>query len=76
MPVFYRGRQLDCSYRADFVCFDALIVELKALAALGSTEIAQVINYLKASGYERAILLNFGAVSLQTKRLVLSRNLR
>ncbi|ANT65262.1 GxxExxY protein [Prosthecochloris sp. CIB 2401] len=70
LPVYYRGEQLNSYYQADFVCFDSVIVELKALQKLSGTEEAQVINYLKASNLQRALLLNFGSRSLQHKRLV------
>lgn len=70
MPVLYKGERLNTGYRADFVCFDAVVVELKALQAIGGTEEAQVINYLKATGLQCGILLNFGTTSLQYKRLV------
>jgi len=70
IPVSYKGELLACRYRADFVCFEDVIVELKALSALTSVEEAQVLNYLKATGYQRALLINFGAPSLQTRRLV------
>jgi len=70
LPVFYRGEQLNSYYQADFICFDSVIVELKALQRLSGTEEAQVINYLKASNLHRALLVNFGAKSLQHKRLV------
>ena len=70
MPVFYGGQRLKTFYKADFVCFGSVIVELKALAILSGTEEAQVINYLKASGLHKALLINFGAARLQYKRLV------
>lgn len=74
IPVRYKGTALSASYRADFVCFDSVIVEIKALAVLSGTEEAQVINYLKATGYEVGLLLNFGSGKLGFKRLVRSRN--
>ncbi len=70
IPVAYKGLRLKTSYRADFICFDKVIVELKALQSLSGIEEAQVINYLKATGHTRGILLNFGGPSLQYKRLV------
>ncbi len=70
IPVSYKGKKLACGYRADFICFDGIIVELKALDDLTSKEDSQVLNYLKATGHNRAMLLNFGAASLQYKRIV------
>ncbi|MCK5148803.1 GxxExxY protein [bacterium] len=69
-PVHYRGVELDAYYKSDFVCFGSVIVELKALQNLTNREEAQVINYLKASGLQKAILINFGAKQLQYKRMV------
>lgn len=69
LPVTYKERVLNASYRADFVCFEEIIVELKALTVLGNSEQSQVLNYLKASGRKLGLLLNFGSQSLQYRRI-------
>ncbi len=70
LPVYYRDQKLHTFYKADFVCYGSIIVELKALSELSAKEEAQVINYLKVSGLNRALLINFGAPRLQYKRFV------
>jgi GxxExxY protein len=75
LPVYYRGEQLSCSYRADFMCYGAIVVELKALTKIGDLERAQVMNYLKATGLGRGLLLNFGAERLEYKRVIWTPNL-
>lgn len=70
LPLRYKGALLRTQYRADLVCFGTVLVELKALARLAGTEDAQILNYLKATGCEVGLLLNFGAPSLQHKRFV------
>ena len=75
IPVFYKGQRLNAFFRSDFVCFDSVIVELKALASLSGIEEAQVINYPKATGYEVGLLINFGAASLEHRRLAFSKPL-
>ena len=70
LSVLYKGQILQCGYRADFICFDEVVVELKAIAQLTGVDDAQMINELKATGFNRGLLLNFGSPSLEYKRLV------
>ena len=70
IPILYKGEPLSTPYRADFLCCDSVIVELKAIKAITAIEDAQVIHYLKATGLTRALLLNFGTPRLEYKRLV------
>jgi GxxExxY protein len=72
LPVAYKERVLKCFCRADFVCYQEIIVELKALQKLTTMDDSQVINYLKATTFERGLLFNFGTPSLEFKRLVFS----
>jgi len=69
--ISYKERILQKYYRPDFVCFESVIVELKALARLSRLEESQVINYLEITGYKTALLLNFGTRSLEQRRFVL-----
>ena len=74
LPIYYKGRKLKTHYHSDFICYDDVIVELKALTRLGDSELAQVLNYLKAAHQERALLINFGSKSLEHERFVWSTN--
>ena len=77
LPIQYKGRVLKKKYCADFIVYDnAVIVELKALAKLSGIEEAQIINYLKATGIEIGLLLNFGARSLEYRRFAFSKSVK
>ena len=71
IAVQYKGVTLKKQYFADLVCFEQIIVEIKALAHLSGTEQAQLLNYLKGTGFPIGILINFGSHGkLEWKRLV------
>ena len=72
LQVHYKGGVLPSFYKADFVCFGSVLVECKALHAMGGVEEAQILNYLRITGLPRAVLLNFGTRSLEYKRLIFS----
>ena len=59
LTITYDGIQLQQTYRADFVCYDKIIVELKAVSELDDAHRAQVHHYLKATGYKLGLLINF-----------------
>jgi GxxExxY protein len=70
LEVNYKGRTLTKHYYADFICFDSVIVELKALSELSGEHESQVLNYLKATKLRVGLLINFGEKSLRYKRLI------
>ena len=71
LKITYDGVELKQSYRADFVCYGKIIVELKALSNLEDTHRSQVHNYLHATGYKLGLLLNFGcSKELERERIV------
>lgn len=70
LPVYYKEEPLGVRYRADFVCFGEVLIELKALDRVTKREESQIIHYLLASRLPRGLLLNFGASSLQYRRFV------
>ena len=71
LKIYYKGVLLDKDYRADFICYDNILLELKALDSLRSEHTSQVLNYLKATGYKLGLLINFGKESLEYKRMLL-----
>ncbi len=60
LAMQYKGLPLKQRYEPDFICFGGVIVEIKALSALADEHRAQVINYLHATGFKVALLVNFG----------------
>ena len=60
LKIFYEGKELRQTYKADFVCYGDIIVELKAVAHLDDSHRSQVFNYLKATGFKLGLLYNFG----------------
>ena len=73
LDLYYEGVQLKKHYRADFVCYDRIIVELKAVTHIPSVLYAQLQNYLKCTNMELGMLINFGTPSLTYKRIVNSK---
>ena len=71
LHISYKGQQLQKTYIADLVAFDKVIVEIKAVLHLTRNEEAQLLNYLKATGLEVGVLLNFRAPrKLEWRRMV------
>lgn len=70
IQIMYKGKPLGEPYRADFVCYDKIIVELKALSELDGAHRAQVINYLKATKMKLGLLINFGETSAKVERIL------
>ncbi|MGB7200958.1 MAG: GxxExxY protein [Pyrinomonadaceae bacterium] len=71
LRLFYKGVELKKEYIPDFLCFGQIIVEIKAIDRLTNIEIAQLINYLKATKLRLGLLINFGSSGrLEWKRFV------
>ncbi|MEW6285622.1 MAG: GxxExxY protein [Chloroflexota bacterium] len=71
--VFYKGQKLKNFFKPDFMCYEKIVVELKALDQLTSREEAQILNYLRATGLPVGLLINFGREKdLEWKRMVLT----
>ena len=68
--VKYKDTELHNTFRADFVCYHDIIVELKALESTTPEHRSQVINYLKATGFKLGLLINFGERQLYRRRII------
>lgn len=69
IPIFYKGEPLDKTFRVDFLCYNAIIVELKAVTDFTEAHYAQVYNYLKAGNFSLGILINFSKTKLIYERI-------
>ena len=67
----YRGIVLKGTFVPDFICYDKIIVELKAVKELDDIHRSQAINYAKVGGYKLSLLINFGKASLDKERFVI-----
>ncbi|MEQ8846129.1 MAG: GxxExxY protein [Botrimarina sp.] len=73
VDLTYRGHKLEQIYRPDFICFERILIEIKAVDRLVQQHDAQVLNYLNATGLQLGILVNFGShPKLEPRRLALS----
>jgi GxxExxY protein len=70
IQIHYKDRDLNKTYRADFLVFNEIIVEIKAIDGLSGHEESQLLNYLKATRLELGLLINFGGNNLEWKRMV------
>jgi len=70
IEVFYEGEKLNRFFKADFICYDKIIVEIKAVAQIPNAFCAQLKNYLTATNKELGLLVNFGEPSLAYKRIL------
>ena len=70
--IEYKGCILNKRYRADFECYDDIIVEVKAQQQLTTSDEGQLLNYLNATGCKRGLLINFGSPSLEFKRMIMT----
>ena len=69
--IIYKGITLHKTYKADFICYGQIIIELKALSGLTNDHVAQLLNYLKATSLRVGLLVNFGTQSLEHQKYVL-----
>jgi len=74
MQVYYKGIELKKKYYPDFLCYDDIVLEIKAIENLSPVDEAQLLNYLKGTKKPLGLLVNFGAERLQYKRFANTKN--
>ena len=70
LDLFFNGEKLDKKYKADFICFDNIILEIKAVSFIHENFTKQTLNYLEATDKKLGLLINFGEKSLKYKRII------
>lgn len=70
LPVFYGDEQLKKFFKADFVCYDKIIVEIKSAKMIIENHRQQTLNNIKSTKHQLGLLINFGTPSLTYKRIV------
>ena len=75
LNVYYNGEKLNKFYKADFICYDKIILEIKSVSQVPNVFYSQIKNYLTATKKELGMLVNFGQSSLTYKRIINSNNL-
>ena len=70
LHLLYKGIQMEKTYRLDFLCYNKIVVELKAVSDFTSEHYAQVYNYLRAGNYKLGLLINFAKTSLEYERII------
>lgn len=75
LQVYYEGKKLNKYYKVDFICYDNIIIEIKAVSQVPDACYAQIKNYLSATKKELGMLINFGQPSLAYKRIINLKNM-
>ena len=75
LHIGYNGQELASIFKPDYICYDKIIVELKAVKELDDMHRSQAINYAKVAGCEMALLVNFGETSLKFERYLIKKNI-
>ena len=70
LQIYYENKPMKKFFKADFVCFNSIILELKSAKFLSEADKKQILNYLKATKFRLALLVNFGTPSLTYKRIL------
>ena len=70
LTIYYKNKPLNKRYIADFICYEKIVIEVKAISAISSEHHAQLLNYLAATRLKLGLIINFGKQSLEHKRII------